>query len=165
MILFLDFDGVTHPEFCSYDDYFCKLPLIEEVLREFPNVEIVVSSTWRLEFEDEAESTAQMKKHFSFDIAPRVAGVTPDLRSPERKRELSKWLERPRDRECMAWLHRYRTPQTPWIAHDDTQEWFGQNTAQVMIIDGSTGFTQEHEDEFRRRLTEGAWESTTLGDR
>lgn len=34
MILFLDFDGVTHPEFCSYDDYFCRLPLIEEVLRE-----------------------------------------------------------------------------------------------------------------------------------
>lgn len=60
-------------------------------------------------------------------------------------------------REGMAWLHRYRAPGIPWIALDDTQECFGQNTAQVMIASGITGFTLEHEDEFR------LWISCGLG--
>lgn len=109
-------------------------------------------STWRLEFEDEAESTAQMRKHFSFDIAPRVVGVTPDLRSLERKKALPTCVSGLREREYMAWLHRYRTPDTPWIALDDAQEGFGQNTTQVMIVSGTAGLTLEHENEFRRRL-------------
>ncbi len=40
MYLFLDFDGVTHPQPCLQDSAFCRLPLIEEVLREFPMVKI-----------------------------------------------------------------------------------------------------------------------------
>lgn len=155
MILFLDFDGVTHPEFCNYDDYFCRLPLIEEVLREYPTVKIVVSSTWRLEFEDEAESIAQMRKHFSFDIAPRVVGVTPDLRTPDHKENQCKGIGRLRERECLVWLQRHRTLDTPWIALDDTPTWFGRNSAQVMIIAGTTGFTNDYEDELRRRISCG----------
>lgn len=155
MILFLDFDGVTHPEFCKNEDYFCRLPLIEEVLREYPGVEIVVSSTWRLEFEDEAESIAQIKMHFSLDIAPRIVGVTPDLRSSAQKKALPKWAAGLRERECMAWLQRYRDADTDWVALDDTQACFGKDMMQVMIVDGATGFSPSYENELRRRLRLG----------
>ena len=51
MILFLDFDGVLHPEgedhiFKGGVD-FCFLPRLEALLREFPQVKIVISSSWR----------------------------------------------------------------------------------------------------------------------
>ncbi|MFZ3000646.1 MAG: HAD domain-containing protein [Undibacterium umbellatum] len=48
MILFLDFDGVLHPEPC-YDktQLFSCLPRLEAILRDFPTVQIVISSTWR----------------------------------------------------------------------------------------------------------------------
>lgn len=152
MILFLDFDGVTYPEFCDPVGYFCRLPAIEAVLREYPHVEIVVSSTWRLDFDDEAESTIQMRKHFSFDIASRVVGVTPDIRSPEQKKAPRTWVTGLRERECLAWLQHYRIAGTPWIALDDTQACISEDRTQVMIVDGATGFLSEHEDEFGRRL-------------
>jgi len=49
MILFLDFDGVTHPQPCGDENVFCQLHLIEAVLREreLQGVHIVISSSWR----------------------------------------------------------------------------------------------------------------------
>ena len=66
MIVFLDFDGVLHPEFDPDDperpkqnsDLFCRLPLIEAVLREFSQVEIVISSAWRMYFLDSEDGRA-----------------------------------------------------------------------------------------------------------
>ena len=50
MILFLDFDGVLHPEPCDEDgEPFCNLPALEAILRDFPAVEIVISSMWRFD--------------------------------------------------------------------------------------------------------------------
>lgn len=49
MILFLDFDGVLHPQ---YEDQvvpayvaFCHLSRFERVMRDFPAVQVVISST------------------------------------------------------------------------------------------------------------------------
>lgn len=47
-ILFLDFDGVLHPEHCHESKHFCCLPFLEGVLREIPDCELVITSTWRL---------------------------------------------------------------------------------------------------------------------
>ena len=49
MILFLDFDGVLHLEPAFAKDMLSQLPLVEEILRDFAQVEIVISSAWRLE--------------------------------------------------------------------------------------------------------------------
>lgn len=54
MILFLDFDGVLHPEYDGQatpaDVVFCHLPRFEAVMRDHPEVEIVISSMWREQF-------------------------------------------------------------------------------------------------------------------
>ena len=46
-ILFLDFDGVTHPDPCRKESFLGQLPLIEDVLREHRQVDVVISSSWR----------------------------------------------------------------------------------------------------------------------
>ncbi|MFD2270984.1 HAD domain-containing protein [Undibacterium arcticum] len=48
MILFLDFDGVLHPDPCDEGERFSRLPAFEALMRDFPAVEIVVSSSWRV---------------------------------------------------------------------------------------------------------------------
>jgi hypothetical protein len=75
-VLFLDFDGVTHP----YDPYavdaaskanqFCWLPLLTSSLVEYPTVRIVVTSDWRYFSDDE-----QLRSHLG-PLSSRFAGCT-----------------------------------------------------------------------------------------
>ena len=152
MILFLDFDGVLHPEPCSSEDAFCKLHLVEPILRDFENLEIVVSSAWRLDWKDPVESTTQMRKHFSADIAQRVIGVTPDHRYLEHSTAPKGLGEYQREWECRSWLRKHRTKGTPWLALDDRVWWFQPNSPNVMIVPFYSGSTADHEAELRERL-------------
>lgn len=45
--LFLDFDGVLHPEFCHESKHFMHREAFEAVMRVLSNVDLVISSTWR----------------------------------------------------------------------------------------------------------------------
>lgn len=55
-LLFLDFDGVLHPLAPSRalhpHGWFCWLPILEELLRPWPDVDVVVHSSWRTHFSD-----------------------------------------------------------------------------------------------------------------
>lgn len=76
MILFLDFDGVLHPEgeghILSGGTDFCFLPRLEALLREFLHVKIVISSSWREQLRYET-----LLKPFSSDLRARILGATP----------------------------------------------------------------------------------------
>lgn len=80
-VLFLDFDGVLHAEPSLPKEVFSQLPLVEAVLRDCPWVDIVISSTWRLDWMGDSDATAveNLRRYFSPDIAQRVVGVTPFL--------------------------------------------------------------------------------------
>jgi hypothetical protein len=41
-VLFLDFDGVLHPEFCNETKHFMHLNAFERTLRKLPTMEIVI---------------------------------------------------------------------------------------------------------------------------
>jgi hypothetical protein len=110
VILFLDFDGVLHPE---GEDHvlnggadFCFLPRLEALLREFPQVKIVISSSWR-----EQLLYKTLLKPFSSDIRARILGATPHsgfgLPPPYRKRE----------GEILACLQIREVVDEPWVAH------------------------------------------------
>jgi hypothetical protein len=93
MILFLDFDGVLHPRHPRTDRsdeenlYFCYLPRVEKVLRDHPEVRIVVSSDWRLR-----RTLDELRACFSTDIRERVIGTTElvrqNLESDDGQRQL-----------------------------------------------------------------------------
>ena len=161
-VLFLDVDGVLHPEPAFSKDAFCRLPLVEGILRDFPMVEIVISSSWRLDWKYEDESIVQMRRHFSSDIAPRVIGVTPDQRYYDLTIAPDGTADYLRERECLAWLHRNRPPGTPWLALDDREWWFRPGSPNVMIVDCDDGFMPANEDELRRRLGELARQAREL---
>ena len=71
-ILFLDFDGVLHPEHCHESRHFCCMSILEDALRQVPECKLVITSTWRLE-----RPLDTLRQRFARDIAARIAGVTP----------------------------------------------------------------------------------------
>lgn len=141
-ILFLDFDGVTHPDPCEVDQLFTRLPLIENVLRDFEGCSIVISSSWR-----EHHPLDEMREFFSEDIQSRVIGITPQypVTRPavsgevalgfHRHWECEKWLQ-----SKQVWLPQNRRMHSPWIAIDDRHEWFSPQCPNLLLTATRTGF-------------------------
>lgn len=109
-LLFLDFDGVLHPDGVAL---FSRLALLEEYLLKMPGVDIVVSSTWR-----ETDSLERLQGYFSEAIRDRVVGVTPSLEDGYdcggRQREIHAFLE-------SAGLN---SENASWVALDDMAMFF-----------------------------------------
>ena len=119
-VLFLDFDGVTHREGAPTKELFCRLPGIEDVLRRYPTVGIVISSTWR-----RTKSLEEMASRFSPDIAERIVGQTPYL--PDE-------LDFARQAECLRWLRTTAYPGTQWVALDDRAWLFRPFCANLITV-------------------------------
>lgn len=132
-ILFLDFDGVTHPEVCTAPELFICLPRIEEVLLRHPQVEIVISSAWR-----EYHPIAELQQHFCPQLRPRVVGCTPLQRQDPREPAMC----HVREVECRAWLTANR-PDAAWLAIDDAPWLFSPRCAYLLLTNHAQGFTDE----------------------
>lgn len=112
MIIFLDFDGVLHSTLAHDHEGFFYVPQLEAVLRDFPSVQIVISSSWRYH-----ENLEQLKEHFSADIAERIISVTPRLEPT--------WQEFARFKEISAWIEQ-NDYKGAWLAIDDQYGEFPQ---------------------------------------
>lgn len=144
MFLFLDFDGVTHPFFLSEDlgdvdtRPFAFLPRIEKVLREFPAVRIVISSSWR-----ETHSLERLRLLFSEDLRERVIGVTPVLRP------LINGGVGHRQQEIESWLVANGHMGASWVALDDVDHNFLPGAPLLLCVDQ---FDDEEADALRHIL-------------
>ncbi len=131
-ILFLDFDGVVHPEHCHESKHFCCLPVLEDALRQAPEWQVVISSTWRLQ-----KSLDQLRSRFSADIAERVVGETPRFNNlvdvP------SSLVAYEREAECQAWLRSNDVPYLAWLALDDRSWLFRPFCKSLFLSDRKTG--------------------------
>jgi hypothetical protein len=148
VILFLDFDGVTHQDRCSVDNLFCRMPLIEEVLREFPHVEIVISSSWR-----EHYSLDDMRDFFDVGMQDRVIDVTPNIDSFAGKQ----WLpgQGPvceRQWECELWMKENRPLGARWLAIDDRPTWFAPGCQNLLASNPEFGFMPADQVTLRKML-------------
>lgn len=132
-ILFLDFDGVTHPEVCTAPELFNCLPRIEAVLLHHPLVEIVISSAWR-----EYHPLAELKQRFCPQLRPRVVGGTPLQRQDPSEPALC----HVREIECRAWLTANR-PDAAWLAIDDAPWLFSPRCANLLLTNHALGFTTD----------------------
>lgn len=141
MTLFLDFDGVTHPQTCGQENLFCRLPLIESVVREFAPLDIVISSSWR-----DLCSIKEMREYFSADLRERVIDVTPWLpgKSPEFERQL----------EIEAWMEEHRRWGDRWLALDDRPYWFRPPSPDLLVTDAATGFCVADQARLREMIKE-----------
>lgn len=147
MILFLDFDGVLHPEPC-FDDakLFCFLPKLESVLRDHPQINIVISSTWR-----ESRSLRELQDLFSQDIAQRVIGVTPCWHDYP---ELLDVVGYQRHAEILAWIRNSDEPWVRWIAIDDKSYLFKPFLKNLVRTQSTIGFDVAADGKLRSLICE-----------
>ncbi len=128
-VLFLDFDGGLHSSLCLEAEHFCRRPLFEEVMRRFPAVRIVISSSWRHYFDLD-----RLRPCFSGDIAERIDDTTP-LWVPG---GLANRFE-----EIMAFVRSRDLDEAGWLALDDSAFEFPRSCANLVLCDGRYGLTED----------------------
>jgi hypothetical protein len=117
MILFLDFDGVLHPDPCTQEGrLFENAPRLARVLDGFPAVGVVLSTSWRT-----VRTEPELLERLPESLRPRVLGATPRRSDFTPPTEL---LPYRRHAECMRWLEEHGMAAGPWWALDDRAEWF-----------------------------------------
>lgn len=131
-ILFLDFDGVMHPEFCHESKHFVHRDNFETVLRAAPHVELVISSTWR-----HKRSLDELKLLFTADVAARIIGTTPHYAQLEDVPDALVGYER--EAECKNWLRQHGRTTQEWLAVDDRSWNFRPFNPHVFLVDGDVG--------------------------
>jgi HAD domain in Swiss Army Knife RNA repair proteins len=139
MILFLDFDGVLHAVSRKVDELFDRVPLLEAWLRDWPQVEIVISSSWR-----EVHGQEEMVEMLGPEVGGRVVGCTPVARCGEGGAVDPSQGDVPeREAEIRAWMAGSWQPQRPWAALDDMDWLFSPRCEQLVLCDGRRGLTRE----------------------
>lgn len=136
MLLFLDIDGVVHPHIGYRPEYcFSKLPMLEDVLRAHPHVDVVISSTWRIR-----RTLQELQSLFSVDIAPRIIDKTPHWRDFQDDATYGTYV---RQGEIEMWLRAAGRAWEPWIALDDQAGLFRPFCKNLLLTDSETGLTLE----------------------
>lgn len=146
LLIFLDFDGVLHPQYdgqpTPVDVVFCHLPRFEAILRDFPTVEIIISSTWRYQF-----TLDELRARFSPDIAVRIIDATPKTEHID-----GNYLPARREGEILDWLAASGRESAPWIALDDASWQFQQHRDRLVACTWHIGMDDATELELRAAL-------------
>lgn len=119
--LYLDFDGVLHPNAVTKGDLFCLLPLLSATVAN-RNISIVISSSWRLH-----ESMDYFKSLFSPQVRELVIGCTEELKGDKWQR----WSEIKK--------HAEHYNISDWVVLDDALEMFPMSCKNLVLYDGSKG--------------------------
>ncbi|OLP18258.1 hypothetical protein BST81_11635 [Leptolyngbya sp. 'hensonii'] len=138
MWIFLDIDGVLVPEkkfdapvgkddLLKFDPH-C-LQIFEDVLQRYPEVFVVISSSWR-----EIFTFDSIQPLFSPSIVERVVGFTPFL-DPK----IIHQFQYLRHQEVLEFLRQNNALEDFWVAIDDIREHYPSDT-NVVVTDAYTGF-------------------------
>lgn len=144
MILFLDIDGVLHPDPPQPDQRLRSLPRLVEILRDHPEVEVVISSLWR-----EHLSLDQLRDLFPAELRARIIDVTPIAE------RIDGWLPARREGEILEWLAASGRADEPWLALDDQAWQFTQHRDRLIACTFYDGITDVIEAQLRQRLADG----------
>jgi hypothetical protein len=127
LILFLDFDGVLHPDPPSNSaPLMCRAPLLQAWLEQYPQVSVVISSTWRLK-----RTLPQLQALFP-EWSDRIVGVTPNIPQEIYQRQ----------HECETWMRDHSKPWVHWLALDDRAWNFRPFERRLVLTDPTTGLTE-----------------------
>jgi hypothetical protein len=125
-ILFLDFDGVLHPDGVGT---FSKLSDFEQCVIEMTELEIIISSSWR-----ETHSFEKLKNIFPDSLREKIVGITPSLQdgyeSGGRQREIEAFL-------ATAGLN---STNASWVALDDMASFFYSDCPFLILTKSEEGF-------------------------
>lgn len=141
MILFLDFDGVLHG---LGRPLFEHLVRFEAFLREFPEIEIVISSSWR-----EDHSLAALRKFFSNDLHARIIDTTPIIttKTPPYPRHV-------RHLEIQQYVTTKVLEPQQYLALDDDPVLFPADCPYLILCEPVIGCDDELVDVLRARMVD-----------
>ena len=131
MILFVDFDGVLHPQ--NKAVVFSCTSVLWAVMRRHPELLVVISSSWRWDRSVEAMKQL-MTANGGEDLANRIVGATPKL---QHTKDIGS-----RQIECEAWLQANEMSGMPWLALDDMPELFEPSSAHLYLVSSRLGLTE-----------------------
>lgn len=138
MYLFLDIDGVLH-ELDRANGLFSRENHLAKVLRDFPHVELVISSAWRCDY-----SLKNLKTFFLTDLRHRIVGATPIFEIYD-----ASDLAGSRYREIITYLGSHGEHE-PWVALDDDASLFPAECAELVLC--ANGFKIAEEIALRAAL-------------
>lgn len=129
MIIFLDIDGVLHPNSGSALFVSSCMQVLEDILLNDLSVEIVITSSWR-----EEKSLSEIKALLGQCIGSHVIGHTPIIDDP--------FLKNVRYHEVMQYLESIDNPIRRWIAIDDEPGNYPSDSP-VIFTDRRKGLTPD----------------------
>lgn len=150
MILFLDYDGVLHPDEAYLEKgrpvlhaegkLFMWAPLLSHVLQEHPNVRIVLSTSWAREL-----GYVRARRYLPEELRKRVIGATwhsgmaKDL-GLRRRGDTTWWDMATRYQQIRRYVERAQIQK--WVAIDDDVDGWGEvDREQLIQTDGRTGLS------------------------
>ncbi len=129
MILFLDFDGVLHPDPPTQQlPLWCRAALLSEWLNVHAHVDVVISSTWRI-----GRPLDMLRDALPVALSQRVVGVAEQVHEALYARQL----------ECEAWVRSNRPTWRSWAALDDRAWNFRPLEKRLVLCDRRTGLTSD----------------------
>ena len=145
--LFLDFDGVLHPDRYSLsncdpdrvfrnNEIFSQAPILAALLTEYP-CQVIISSSWRF-----THSLDEMKEKLPKGIAKNVAGVTGDAYVGPH----------PRYNEIKEYLMSHNKSFFSWRALDDAKLEFPNGCTDLILCDPNTGIATKQIQELKKWL-------------
>ncbi len=136
MIIFLDFDGVLHPELPDRaDDFVCRSKFWQ-ILRACPDVDVVFSTSWR-ELHPVHELIDFATQGGGEDLAHRFIGST--LCIPQESVGYRIEQHYRRESECRLWLSDNGRQESSWLAIDDFPAYFSPSCLSLYVVDHTTG--------------------------
>lgn len=153
MIIFLDFDGVLHPEMYGEPD-FARNPFFWKILRAMPDAQVVFSTSWR-ELCSVEQLIGYATKGGGEDLARRFIGATPERLVEEGANiyHAGKAYHR-RHIECMLWLSGNNLTKRQWLAIDDVARWFPPDSPNLYLINGKLAMTEADAEKIIKKLQE-----------
>lgn len=158
LILFLDFDGVLHPDAVyltrngpllrGEGELFMWAGLLEEVLADLTGVSIVLSTSWVRH-----QGFSKAKKRLPPELRQRVIGSTWHSSMEKEMSEMVWWDQATRHAQISRFLARSRITQ--WVAlDDDSRGWDPQHTEKLVLTDAEVGISDLAViQELRRKLS------------
>ena len=133
MIVFLDFDGVLHPDPClDAARLFENAPRLEQTLGDFPHVVLVLSTAWR-----QGGTYEQLLALLPDSLRQRVIDVTPNFSDFASTAALVPYR---RQAECMRWMQLNGVQDEAWLALDDRPTGFTPYCENLIACDPQSGF-------------------------
>lgn len=146
MILFLDFDGVLHPDPCQDPKrMFENAPRLADTLSAFAEISVVLSTSWRT-----VRPLETLKAALPKSLSARIIGITPNASHFTPPPHL---LPYRRQAECLKWLTANHQVDQEWFAIDDRASGFIPSCEQLILCDSHLGFDAEAANRLHAALT------------